>query len=338
MKKLLLIHFKENKNFSLILLAVLGISTAIFTMSITYDRYERVISYGIGGFLNILAITIMVIMINSFIFSKRKQEIDFYYSLAASKRKLIISKVLYDLILFSVLAVCAFVIYSLTMWINVDFININLGKLILYFLLGYLLIILSYLFLLPFFYYGNSTFDGFVYVILAIASLFIISLAISNIINYNNQDYFTKKSFNLLPYYLIKYFSTGMEDSLADAVGLEVNLGIDFIISLILPFVFFASFMFTLRFDENERAGQISNKIFGYKTFIPILTYSLTAHLAMAYKEFRIIYIGIAIILHFILILISQRGFKITKKTLFIYLVEMIVLVISYFGINNLYY
>ncbi len=338
MKKLLLIHFKENKNFSLILLAVLGIITVFFSLTSTYDRQGQIANYGIGGFLNILSIVIFVIMINSFIFNKRKQEIDFYYSLAASKRKLIISKVLYDLILFSVLAVCAFVIYSLTMWINVDFININLGKLILYFLLGYLLIILSYLFLLPFFYYGNSTFDGFVYIILAIVILIVISLVGSNIINYNNQDYFTKKSFNLLPYYLIKYFSTGMEDSLADAVGLEVNLGIDFIISLILPFVFFASFMFTLRFDENERAGQISNKIFGYKTFIPSLSYSLVIYFATTISRSNIIFVGTIMIMHFILLLISQRGFKITKKTLFIYLVEMIVLVISYFGINNLYY
>lgn len=338
MKKLLLIDYRENKSFALILLAVLGIVTVLFTLMLSYNRGGVIRSYGIGGFLNILEVTLLVIMVNSFIYNKRKPEIDFYYSLAISKRKLVIAKIIYDWLLFSILSLCAFVIYAFTMWVHVDYIDISLGKLIGYFLLGYSLILLSYLFVLPFFYYGNSVFDGFLYIILIIAALVIISSFIEDLSNRNISDYFYKNSFRLSPYYLVTYFNTGMENSLQDAVGLNVKLGIDFIISIIMVFGVFISFLFTLRFDENERAGQISNKIFGYKLFIPLLTYSLTVYLAMLSSRFEIVYVGIILILHFILVLISQRGFKITKKTLYIYLIEMAVLVIGFLVINSTFH
>lgn len=336
MRKLFKIHIYENKNFMFIMLTIATIMTVILTLGYASGGGYRAYSYGFSMLTLFLSFLIFPLMINSFSFNKRKAEVDFYYTLATTKRKLVTSKIIYDLILYTCLALVILVSYILTLLVAIyDISTVPFGKIFLYYLICYTVIILVYMFMLPFFYYGNSVLDGLIYMVMIIAILFLVSGNITYLINQEVEHLFPRKSFNLYPYFLINYFSDEMEWALRNNFTLKIEWNSGMIISFILPLISFVSFLLTLSLDKNERTGQISNSLFGYQTFIPLLMLNTAFYLGFVDK-FSVIGILLLAVLHFILVLISQKGFKLTKKTLTTLGVELAVVILVYITTANI--
>lgn len=268
----------------------------------------------------IFTIIILFYIIYTFSYNKKKNEVDYYYSLPVNKKDVFLGKYLFVLTEIFITFI-VFLIVSLIMILilfsgvvgnvtNIPIFEYNFGKLILVYFVQFITAIAFFNICLLFYYKGNSVFDGIMYMLFQSAVLFLLELI-----------------YDLLPIerqipMLNTLFVINSSPALVLEIGrlslFDIIFYISYIIMAILALVY-------LVFKVNNRYGddveKVDDDIIGYNSFVPtgILLFSvlvglLNVRFIKSSVYFSVPLIVVMIVGNYILFIIKNKGFVIKKK------------------------
>ena len=257
----------------IIILTIVG-ALIYLPILITSDFYEYnsyIPETRLGAIATFLCIICTVIPIYEFSFQKKKRSVDEFFSLPIKRAALIAVKFVsgYLKIIIS---------YSIVFFLGLLIVlskNINYyyGYYFLFYLSSILLAIVLYAFNAFIFSRGNSILDGILFIILYIFMVLLIIISINQLVydlfnkfNFLESNYLTPYSpiSNLTNYFdtLIRYgrLTHFMRGSLLEGFLIWSIIGVASLFGL----------FYSVKTDKAERAEQISNSYFGYRTVIPL--------------------------------------------------------------------
>lgn len=298
-----------------LLLSLIGILVYAFPILIEGNQYYKGISNLTSLNYYVVAISILIPIYN-FSVLKTKKGADFYYSLPVDKKTLNFQfyiKGLIEIIL-------AFVFVYIIGFISVLIKGFDFK------LLNYLPLLLIYIIIIAFYYSfncflfskANTTIDGVAFILLQTILFYLFWGFLSEIFynNIENINMFTNTA-SKFPFYPIFYVSD-IFTARIEMFALNSYI-LDNLLSALFWIIISGLFLYLLFFQTKnqrpEEVSEVSNSWFGYKLFIPLLSFFLLFTLLAG--NFIIYSIIISVIFMFLNIVsysLYQRKLKISLK------------------------
>jgi|GEM_PF-6916438 len=334
MKKYLVFELKKILLPLIALTAIMSIVYIITMSNIWLDTQNHIRGAFLEPILWPLLFASLIVPMFVFSFKNDPRALDCIYTLPINRKKIYLVKSIVAVVLVLVSFVISFWLGILTLAFraptNVNFIY-YLPTFLIFSMISVLVIGLSSFM----FTRANRNIDGAIFVVFGLFALLILVAPFITVIEMSgtNIDIIIRRSWLDVGHYnlfaLYQSLINTMERLLIiptffrpvilpQQVAVMVTVGIIFFVACIL---FWVGLIFTPNMQKAEEAGNDSNSLFGYKTFIPFMTISLMATVisriwirtAAAFIPITII---VSTIIVYVIYIIYRRSFKIKKVDL----------------------
>lgn len=226
----------------------------------------------------VIVLIIMCYIVPVWLFSstKKRRNLDCYYSLPISKRFLGLTNYLVGLVLIFVpfLLTCITNLIIYASYSYATFIKLNFGVLATHFLISVLMGLVVYTLFVFVFNEANSVLDGCIFMAAYTLEGMFIVLILDNI-SYDGILFLSEKAIPFVPFTeLLSEYETALERGITSHIvdaWTERGMTFCFIFWTIASILAFFGFVYGLERKKAEKTEDISTSVFGYKTLIPLI-------------------------------------------------------------------
>lgn len=278
----------------------------------------------------------VIIIIQRFADLKNEHQMDLFYSLPISRRKLFLTHFLYGLL--QVVLIYTIMFFAGLFVLMLITIRFHFGYVMLIYFSNLPVILISYLLFTTIFLRANHKTDGMIYIGLWLVVLMLLGMILF--------EFFDIESSILQPYYGIIHINDYLEKKIAHEILHGVNVYLYNSRTIVLYFVHTVCYFvlailagsLTLLFlpkEKNEQIGRISKSKFGYVFLIPcMMLFSTWIFPFSVYSTGNFLYGSSILIAGFVLSFIYRKGVKLRLIDLLLVVIPFLIgIVLSFLTI-----
>lgn len=290
---------------------IIGLLILEFLVWSSSKMYAETVTLLSGGVVSCL---IIFYLICSFSYTKKRNELDFYYSISITKKELFLGKYLF--VIFEIIAsIIVLTIFSFifeclsSMGFNSEMVQWEIRKpdLVIYInLLQIIISIAAFNWLLFVYHKANTIIDGLFYLFFIIALPYMMFESFKHFFSFNFYIRNYYRGYQLLiPILETAYLITYPKDIM--------NI-ILYSLFVAISFAFLAIMIIKSKDKYAEKYGKTDNDVFGYRLFIPIMAITIAINLCSGNQlSFNIPVVLFVAILQYVGFMIKNRKFIIPK-------------------------